>query len=464
MKKLAALLMTLLLVTSPLQGVSAGPAIALLALWGLALLRRPCTPHRAALVLALNYCYWVVRLFSSGIPWHMLASYGFIRWQSRMFIAFLPFFVSSTPHLVGSIKLSRRLLWLFLLASVSVVLFGAGQLLLELPSPSGRSVLGYVEFEGGPIVHKFGEKWFFGFHRSHPAAGAFFLLPTLLSLTLSLFWRTNLRARLALLGIFALSFWAIVFTKTRAAYVAFAVAFLLILVWYGSKKIKGLWAWNSAPARPLLAVVLIILVVPFLVPGGLARMGIVPSRPEVLTKPSLTQTERLPSHSLATDTVADRFLYWSVAFRMFHAQPLVGVGLGRFTTLFSAEYGNRVRAPSPYPEAYHAHNSYLQILAELGVVGLLLFGFFWTVTLKALLSRLQDPGRGSFEGAFILGVILSIVAEFVIGIFDDNLRSPAVMLPLSLLMGLALAVPVDDEGEFRDMTPASLPRSACKPD
>ncbi|MBI3327344.1 MAG: hypothetical protein HYZ81_11665 [Nitrospinae bacterium] len=97
---------------------------------------------------------------------------------------------------------------------------------------------------------------------------------------------------------------------------------------------------------------------------------------------------------------------------------------------------------------YHAHNSYLQVLAEVGLVGLLLIVLFWAVALKALLGTLGNLPSGSFERAFTLGVIFSALAQLVVGVFDYNWGAPSIMLPLMFLMGLALAAGRGTPGEI----------------
>jgi O-antigen ligase len=81
---------------------------------------------------------------------------------------------------------------------------------------------------------------------------------------------------------------------------------------------------------------------------------------------------------------ASRWLYWPAAIRFWLAAPWMGNGFASFSYLYrgGAEYAGG-----------HPHNIVLQILAELGVVGLILFGaFVWTALRHASLRRLrEDP-------------------------------------------------------------------------
>jgi O-antigen ligase len=81
---------------------------------------------------------------------------------------------------------------------------------------------------------------------------------------------------------------------------------------------------------------------------------------------------------------ASRWLYWPAAIRFWLDAPWLGNGFASFSYLYheGGEYAGG-----------HPHNVVLQILAELGVVGLILFGaFVWSGLRHATLRRLrEDP-------------------------------------------------------------------------
>lgn len=79
-----------------------------------------------------------------------------------------------------------------------------------------------------------------------------------------------------------------------------------------------------------------------------------------------------------------RFLYWGAALEMWRARPLAGVGAGNYSTrLPEARVAFAARHPNSALNGLNekflnagAHNEYLQVFAELGAVGLLLFVAF----------------------------------------------------------------------------------------
>jgi O-antigen ligase len=80
----------------------------------------------------------------------------------------------------------------------------------------------------------------------------------------------------------------------------------------------------------------------------------------------------------------NRFDYWTAAWRFWLQAPFLGHGLNSFSVLLR---GGREL------EGSHPHNIVLQILAELGLVGLFLFGLFvWLAARHASSRRLRrDP-------------------------------------------------------------------------
>jgi hypothetical protein len=71
-----------------------------------------------------------------------------------------------------------------------------------------------------------------------------------------------------------------------------------------------------------------------------------------------------------------RFGYWRTAWAMLHTDPLLGLGLGTF----SDAYAN-FKGPDA-TETLLAHNDWLQLAAELGVVGPLAWGLLWYLVLR----------------------------------------------------------------------------------
>jgi len=88
------------------------------------------------------------------------------------------------------------------------------------------------------------------------------------------------------------------------------------------------------------------------------------------------------------DAGSGRFYIWRDGIRMFLDHPLLGVGPKNFPIYYATSYGKMFRVGRPRA----AHNTYLEIAAEMGVIGLFLFlSLIWVVLrdLKRTKSKLN---------------------------------------------------------------------------
>lgn len=133
---------------------------------------------------------------------------------------------------------------------------------------------------------------------------------------------------------------------------------------------------------------------------------------------SATQDRPSPLTRLQTTSADDpntrvRFLCWAVGLEMWRASPLTGVGANNFDTAFPAARARFSLKNSDSPLiplnedllVERAHNEYVQILAELGAVGLALFLAFGTMLLIAAWRALRYA-----RSPLALGCVCSLVA------------------------------------------------------
>jgi O-antigen ligase len=194
----------------------------------------------------------------------------------------------------------------------------------------------------------------------------------------------------------------LVFTKSRGAWLGFAVAALYILLMTRS---FGLLLFGSGSA---------------LVMTGFDFLR------SVLQRRAVATTASDPS-------LLARFLLWLYALRIGKDNWLFGVGMENF---------RYVKHFYRYPEAlritreYNAHNIYLEILADLGVVGLAIFMWILTSTVLRSLRAMR------FEGArdVGLGISAGIIAMSVHGLVDAVVLHPGEFALLGILVGLSISI------------------------
>lgn len=116
---------------------------------------------------------------------------------------------------------------------------------------------------------------------------------------------------------------------------------------------------------------------------------------------------RLKETSAAEVNTRARFLYWAAALEMWRTRPLAGVGGGGYDGAFpEARASFAAKHPdSPLVEinekyrSVGAHNEYLQMLGELGAVGLALFVCFCAALVWAAWRALRRSGSPLAPGA-----------------------------------------------------------------
>jgi putative inorganic carbon (HCO3(-)) transporter len=129
--------------------------------------------------------------------------------------------------------------------------------------------------------------------------------------------------------------------------------------------------------------------------------------------------------------VVERLAHWQAALNMAEAHPL-GVGLGGFNAAYE-----RYRLLN-WPQALgHAHNYYLNVLAETGIIGLVLFLIFQgTTLLMALRGRSHISPSVKFLSAALVGAWVYLAFHSLL----DNLYVNNVFLHVGVLLGLTFWV------------------------
>ncbi|MGA9874549.1 MAG: O-antigen ligase family protein [Solirubrobacteraceae bacterium] len=169
-----------------------------------------------------------------------------------------------------------------------------------------------------------------------------------------------------------------------------------------------------------------------------------------------TQIASLPARERVTTSAggSGRSDLWTVGWRMVRAHPLEGVGVGNFQVV-SANYvlqpGVITRAELIFSSAPKiAHNTYLEVLSEMGVPGLLLFMLIVVGSLACVLraarvwSARGDVGMEALARSVLLALIGMLVADFFISQTYNKLLWT--MLALGPAM-LALARREDRDGD-----------------
>ena len=129
-------------------------------------------------------------------------------------------------------------------------------------------------------------------------------------------------------------------------------------------------------------------------------------------------------------SITERLAHWQAAGRMFSEHPWLGVGIGNYEAVYPA-----YRLPRWADPLGHAHNYYLNIAAEAGLVGLGAYLLFWAAT-PWLTIRAIRRTAGLWRG-LALGILGALVHLSVHNLFD-NLYVQGIYLQVALWIGLVI--------------------------
>ena len=136
---------------------------------------------------------------------------------------------------------------------------------------------------------------------------------------------------------------------------------------------------------------------------------------------------------------------WTVGARMWEDQPVTGVGLNNFV-VHSADYvrepGNLENTELVVERPHVPHNTYLQVLAELGLVGLALFVLFGAACLRAaMIAAREFEERGEMGlGTLTRGIVVATASVLAAAMFLSAATDKRLWLLLALgpvMLGLA---------------------------
>jgi O-antigen ligase len=214
---------------------------------------------------------------------------------------------------------------------------------------------------------------------------------------------TRRAAKVCAVGACVLIATALVLSLSRDPWIAAAAGSALAVVLLPPSK-RGIAAKTMAGCAVLVCVVALAAEGP----AVLGRLG------------SITQPTAIQGQTAAQQGVAagdrDRLKFWSIAVNAFENHPAAGVGVGRLSEYLQDRVqngGNGIRSGTAI--YLHAHSTYLEILAEAGLFGLVLFVLLLTGLIRDAVAsvradRLIGPG---LAGAG-LALLICWVTDWVI--------------------------------------------------
>jgi O-antigen ligase len=352
----------------------------------------PAHLKRLGIVMLLLILWQVLTLLLNGADNEALRT-PFIRGLDYVYIFALPA-VSADRGWKRSI--AEKSLFVLLITTSVIIVLGLFQ---------KASGIGYAlprqPFSGEALV---------GFFGHHIDAGGFFSTLAVLAICLIMFWEKPKNVNMVLVGILVLLVSGLFFSLARTYYVSMLLVVPAILL----KK-----HWRTA-IFGILSFALSILVVLSLFPSIKERAF------------SIADLKHNPSN-------LERVYLWRTAVDIIHDNPVAGVGFKQWNKGL-AEYGKKYSEYWKFTGAasHHAHNLYLSVAAETGIVGLSLFMSFWFYAVYAVFKIADRFPQGSFDRALALGVFSGLINLLLGGMFEVNLLKPQTLLFAAFLVSLSI--------------------------
>lgn len=197
----------------------------------------------------------------------------------------------------------------------------------------------------------------------------------------------------------------LVFNATRGAWLAVAIVSAVLLIYYMFKSKR-----NLAVSIIFVALISTVLV----------------NNPKFMHR--LDTIDDFNKYQSNTE----RILIWQSAWNMFKDHPVLGVGLGQYTKNYQQKY---ISPEAKEPKLGHAHNNFMQMLAENGIVGfagfVIMFGY---IIFKNLITWVK------VKNVYALMIVSATVCLLLQGFTEYNVGNSAVIKMYWLILGLLVVL------------------------
>ena len=228
------------------------------------------------------------------------------------------------------------------------------------------------------------------------------ILVVLVPLALYRVWdESSLRLKAIAAYAFAVTMLALVFTYSRGGALALAIVLLLAAI---NKKVKVQYLLLG-----LLVLAPLIILIPKQFEGRLSTLTqLIPGQDES------------PVH--LDSSFQERILLMRTAWEMFSDRPFFGVGAGNYSEYYeeySPRVGSIVSSYEDFGKPRFPHNLYLEVAAETGLVGLVVFATIIVLTLLRLRSahKLFKAAGDLHSASLVISLALGFIGYLITSLF-----------------------------------------------
>ena len=131
--------------------------------------------------------------------------------------------------------------------------------------------------------------------------------------------------------------------------------------------------------------------------------------------------------SFSDRSINERFICWEATISMFKDNPIIGIGIGNYREV----YKNKYKPVNAHLTLQHAHNNFLQVLAEMGTLG---FSSYLLMNIYFIYYGITGWIRK--KNIYYLCFLTITLALLIHGMSDYNFAMSAVMKLYWLLTGI----------------------------
>jgi O-antigen ligase len=285
-------------------------------------------------------------------------------------------------------------------------------------------IYGILQYNGIDFsfwIKNLGRQKVFGLFGNVNYFAEYLIIP--LPIAIALFFANKNKTGKILLSISILAMGgSLIATFTRGTYLGLGISlvfmFILFLTIRGKKFIK-----EYKKIFIFILALIILITFLFVLPNPLNKSGTVISK--IKGRISIAQLTKGSS-------LKRRIAIWKFTGMIIKDHPLLGSGLGTFkynSLNYQAKFFDQGenRSLYPYGIADKAHNEYLQLWAELGIIGL--GAFTWIIISFFIYGvKLLKKTRDNYKEGLIIGLMGGIIAVLVEGLFGFPLHQPATIV------------------------------------
>ncbi len=297
-------------------------------------------------------------------------------------------------------------------------------------------IYGILQYKGIDFsfwIANIGRQQVFGLFGNVNFFAEYLIIPLPIAISIFFGSRNKFKKFLLLIGILAMGTTLIV-TFTRGSYLSIGVSLIFMFLLFLLSRGKSFINENKKIFIIILTSIIIVAFL-FIVPTPLSKPGT-----------AISQIKGRVSISGLINEFSSgrRITIWKFTGMMIKDRPILGSGIGTFkynTLRYQAKFfeQGQNRSLYHYRFAVATHNEYLQLWAELGIIGLGIFIWliisYFNCGLK-ILRKIKNKHRQGI----IIGLMAAVVAVLVDGIFGFPLHLPATVVLFWLALGLTMVM------------------------